>query len=196
MKLFQDMQLIQKLRDDQKRIKKAFEDVSGSFSRHAANPVKTGIFDRDNFYVILSSIVTEYPSMALHGERVLEKSCGGVVPAENLYHKSEQNPPSHRRSLPQCSSIDWKGSIGEQGRCSELPKGNSESSTRGSRLSTLVRGDVRYCFTAPLLASEAYKKVMRYRINLRRLVKECRGSHMGSREKRIYVILNTIDQGD
>ncbi|GJT78349.1 hypothetical protein Tco_1045074 [Tanacetum coccineum] len=31
MKLFQDMQLIQKLRDDQKRVKKVFEDMSGSY---------------------------------------------------------------------------------------------------------------------------------------------------------------------
>ncbi|GJS57196.1 hypothetical protein Tco_0651980, partial [Tanacetum coccineum] len=30
-KLSQDMQLIQKLRDDQKRMKKAFEDMSGSY---------------------------------------------------------------------------------------------------------------------------------------------------------------------
>ncbi|GJS50917.1 hypothetical protein Tco_0624279 [Tanacetum coccineum] len=33
MKLFQGMQLIQKLRDDQKRMKKAFEDVSGSYEQ-------------------------------------------------------------------------------------------------------------------------------------------------------------------
>ncbi|GJS81787.1 ALP1-like protein [Tanacetum coccineum] len=36
MKLSQDMQLTQKLRDDQKRMKKAFEDVSGSYT---ANPL-------------------------------------------------------------------------------------------------------------------------------------------------------------
>ncbi|GJY43657.1 hypothetical protein Tco_0431870 [Tanacetum coccineum] len=34
MKPFQDMQLIQKLRDDQKRMKKTFEDVSGTFGKH------------------------------------------------------------------------------------------------------------------------------------------------------------------
>ncbi|GJZ49419.1 hypothetical protein Tco_0603609 [Tanacetum coccineum] len=33
MKLFQDMQLIQKLRDDQKRMKKVFEVMSGSYER-------------------------------------------------------------------------------------------------------------------------------------------------------------------
>ncbi|GKE47202.1 hypothetical protein Tco_1478460 [Tanacetum coccineum] len=33
MKLFQDMQLIQKLRDDQKRMKKVFKDMSRSYKR-------------------------------------------------------------------------------------------------------------------------------------------------------------------
>ncbi|GKB13272.1 zinc finger, CCHC-type containing protein [Tanacetum coccineum] len=54
MKLFQDMQLIQKLLDDQKRMKKVFEDMSEVMSR---NPIKTEIIGRENFQVILGSVL-------------------------------------------------------------------------------------------------------------------------------------------
>ncbi|GJZ00136.1 hypothetical protein Tco_0517565 [Tanacetum coccineum] len=54
MKRSQDMQLIQKLRDNQKRMKKVFEVMSGSYVQK--NPIKTG-FGRENFYVILKHFV-------------------------------------------------------------------------------------------------------------------------------------------
>ncbi|GJV87461.1 retrovirus-related pol polyprotein from transposon TNT 1-94 [Tanacetum coccineum] len=52
MKLSQDMQLILKLRDDQKRMKKVLKLCQEVMSR---NPIKTG-FGRENFYVILSRL--------------------------------------------------------------------------------------------------------------------------------------------
>ncbi|GJZ13700.1 hypothetical protein Tco_0548930 [Tanacetum coccineum] len=78
MKLFQDMQLIQKLQDDQKRIKKAFEDVSGNMI------VMTSMIELESLF---SPLFDEY----FNGEyQVVSKSF--AVTTADASDKRQQQP--------------------------------------------------------------------------------------------------------